>query len=103
MSIKNLPTPDLHLGKTSADVLGKHASTKYTWFKIVNWCIQNTADVLVLCWDIVDWDNRFFEAFSTLKSGIDQLEQNGIQVYHSQRILSLLIVPTNFGITIQEI
>jgi DNA repair protein SbcD/Mre11 len=101
MSIKILATADLHLGKTSADVLGDHASTKYTWYKIINWCIQNTVDVLVLCGDIVDWDNRFFEAFGPLKSGFDQLEQNGIQVYlvsgnHDFDVLSQLVPKDKF-------
>jgi len=81
MSIKILATADLHLGRSSADVSDEYASTKSTWFKIVTWCIENKIDVLVLCGDIVDRDNRFFEAFGPLKSGFDKLGENGIHVY----------------------
>lgn len=101
MSIKILATADLHLGKTSADVADVHASTKFTWNKIVNWCIQNMVDVLVLCGDIVDWDNRYFEAFGPLKSGFDRLGEAGIQTYlvsgnHDYDVLAQLVPKGKF-------
>jgi exonuclease SbcD len=81
MSIKILATADLHLGKSSADVSGSHASTKYTWQKIINYCIKNNVDVLALCGDIVDWDNRYFEAVGALQRGFEELYRNGIVIY----------------------
>ena len=81
MSIKILATADLHLGKSSADVSGPHASTKYVWQKIISYCIQNDVDVLALCGDIVDWDNRYFEAVGPLQMGFEELHRHGITVY----------------------
>jgi DNA repair exonuclease SbcCD nuclease subunit len=78
MPIKILATADLHLGKSSADVSGLHASTKYTWQKIIDYCIHNQIDVLVLCGDIVDWDNRYFEAIGPLQKGFEDLYKHGI-------------------------
>lgn len=80
-SIKILATADLHLGKRSSDVSGDHASTKHTLSKIVNYCIDKHVDVLVLCGDIVDWDNRFFEAYGPLQDAFDSLGKEGIKVY----------------------
>src|SRR5690554_4476956 len=81
MSIKILATADLHLGKRSSDVTGDHASTKYTLSKITDYCIDKNVDVLVLCGDIVDWDNRFFEAYGPLQEAFDNLGKHNIQVY----------------------
>ncbi len=80
-SIKILGTADLHLGRSSSDVHGKHASTKFTLNKIVNYCIDKNVDVLLLCGDIVDWDNRFFEAYGPLQEAFDSLGRHKIEVY----------------------
>lgn len=81
MSIKILATADLHLGKRSSDVTGDHASTKFTLNKITQYCIDKDVDVLVLCGDIVDWDNRFFEAYGPLQEAFDSLAKHEIEVY----------------------
>ncbi len=80
-NIKILATADLHLGKRSSDVAGEHASTKFTLSRIVNYCIEKHVDVLLLCGDIVDWDNRFFEAYGPLQVAFDNLGKHGIKVY----------------------
>lgn len=81
MSIKILATADLHLGKQSSDVTGEHASTKFTLKRIVKYCIDKSVDVLLLCGDIVDWDNRFFEAYGPLQDAFDTLRKHEIEVY----------------------
>ncbi|NLZ94359.1 MAG: DNA repair exonuclease [Bacteroidales bacterium] len=81
MNIKILATADLHLGKQSSDVAEDYASTKHTLRRIVNYCIDKSVDVLLLCGDIVDWDNRFFEAYGPLQSAFDSLGKHGIEVY----------------------
>ena len=81
MSIKILATADLHLGKQSSDVMGDYASTKFTLNKITNYCIDKSVDVLLLCGDIVDYDNRFFEAYGPLQEAFDRLGKDGIEVY----------------------
>ena len=81
MSIKILATADLHLGKQSSDVTGEHASTKFTLKRIVKYCIDKSVDVLLLCGDIVDWDNRFFEAYGPLQNAFDTLREHEVEVY----------------------
>jgi exonuclease SbcD len=81
MPIKILATADLHLGKTSADISGEAASTKSTWAALVSWAIQNDVDVMVLCGDIIDRNNRYFEAIGPLQAGFDRLKEQGIQIY----------------------
>ena len=81
MSIKILATADLHLGKQSSDVTGDHASTKFTLSRIVKQCIDKNVDVLLLCGDIVDRDNRFFEAYGPLQEAFDNLGKYGVKVF----------------------
>lgn len=95
MSIKILATADLHLGKSSSSVPGQaeEASTKYTWMRIIEWAVKNDVDILILCGDIVDQDNRYFEAIGPLQSGFYKLKEAGIAVYlvtgnHDHDVLS---------------
>lgn len=83
MPIKILATADLHLGRRSSAVPieEREGSTKYTWQRIVDWSIQNNVDILVLSGDIIDKDNRYFEAIGPLQTGFDKLNKNGIVVY----------------------
>lgn len=80
-SIKILATADLHLGKSSSDITGSHASTKFTLTKITQYCIDEKVDVLLLSGDIVDWNNRFFETYGPLQDVFDRLGKNNIKVY----------------------
>jgi DNA repair exonuclease SbcCD nuclease subunit len=66
--IKAIATGDLHLGKRShiRDQSADKLSTRYTWNKIVEWCTGNSVDLLLLTGDIVDRDNKFFEAVGPL-------------------------------------
>jgi DNA repair protein SbcD/Mre11 len=81
--IKAIATGDLHLGKRSQihDQSADKLSTRYTWNKIVEWCTGNNVDLLLLTGDIVDRDNKFFEAVGPLKKGFETLKKAGIQVY----------------------
>lgn len=83
MGLKILATGDLHLGKKSSGVSesARESSTKLTWKRIVDWSIKNRIDVLVLTGDIVDQDNRYFEAIGPLQSGFEKLKQADIAVY----------------------
>lgn len=81
MGIKILATADLHLGKQSSDITGKHASTRFTLERIVNCCIHESVDVLLFCGDIVDWDNRYFEAYGPLQDAFDSLREHKVEVY----------------------
>ena len=98
MAIKILATADLHLGKSSSGIPehSEVASTRYTWLRMINWAITNNVDVVVLCGDIIDRDNRFFEAIGPLQSGFDLLKKAGIVIYlvtgnHDFDVLSQVI------------
>lgn len=83
MSIKILSTADLHLGKSSSGIPenADEISTKYTWKRIVDYSIENYIDILLLVGDIVDRDNRYYEAVGQLEAGFKRLKDAGIIVY----------------------
>ena len=57
------------------------ASTKYTWKKMVDWAIDHEVDIVVMAGDLIDQDNRYFEAIGPLQDGFDRLNKKGISVY----------------------
>lgn len=82
MAMKILVTGDIHLGRRSGaiDSSSLHGSTRYIWEEIVNRAILYSVDVVVLTGDVVDRDNRYFEAIGPLQEGFEKLENAGIQV-----------------------
>ena len=103
MALKILATGDLHIGKKSSSVPGdlEEVATKYTWNRIVKWAIENQADVLLLSGDIVDQDNRYFEAIGPLQSGFLELKQAGITVFmvagnHDFEVLPQIVTSGKF-------
>src|SRR5690625_6163197 len=101
-SIRILATADLHLGKSSSDITGSHASTKFTLNKITEYCVDQKVDVLLLSGDIVDWDNRFFEAYGPLQESFDRLGRHGIKIYlvagnHDFNVLPQIISTGDIG------
>lgn len=83
MALKVLTTGDIHIGKKSSSINQdvEETATKYTWNRIVDYAIKNDIDVLALSGDIVDQDNRYFEAIGPLQSGFEKLKQANIEVY----------------------
>ncbi len=83
MPIKILATADLHLGRKSSAVPpgNEESSTKYTWNKMVDWAIEHGIHILLLSGDIIDQDNKYYEAIGPIQSGFDKLNKNGIAVY----------------------
>lgn len=80
--MKILASADLHLGKQSAgmdDTLDE-SSAVYTWYRMVDWAVENQVDVVVLAGDVVDYDNRFFEAIGPVQKGFEALGGADIQV-----------------------
>jgi len=102
MSIKILATADLHLGKSSSSIPGcEEISVKYTWKLLMDYSIKNEIDVLLLCGDIVDQDNRYFEAIGTLQAGFEILKKAGISVYmvagnHDYNVLPQMVSDNRF-------
>lgn len=98
MALKVLVTGDIHIGKKSSGVPedAEERSTKFTWNRIVDWAIKNGADILALTGDIVDQNNRYFEAIGPLQSGFEKLKQADIAVYmvagnHDYNVLPQMI------------
>lgn len=82
MPMKLLVTGDIHIGKRSSAIEGDFAflSTKYTWEQIVDYSIRQAIDLVVLTGDIIDRENRYFEAVSPLRTGLEQLGAHAIAV-----------------------
>ncbi len=83
MAIKILATGDIHIGKKSSGIneTREELATKHTWKRLVDYAIRNKIDVLALSGDIVDKDNRYFEAIGPLQSGFEELKKAGIDVF----------------------
>jgi len=82
MPLKILATADLHLGRKSSSVPRnlEESSTQFTWRRIIEYAIDKSVGVVVLAGDIVDRDNRFFEAIGPIQEGFEQLKKEGIAV-----------------------
>ncbi|RFC54597.1 metallophosphoesterase family protein [Brumimicrobium aurantiacum] len=83
MAISILVTGDIHIGKKSTGINtdSNVLATKFTWQKIVDYVIKNKIDVLALTGDVVDQNNRFFEAIGPLHAGFEKLKNEGIEVF----------------------
>jgi len=83
MALTILATGDIHIGKKSSSIKqnAEEGATKHTWNRIVDYAIDNMIDVLALTGDIVDQDNRYFEAIGPLQFGFEKLKKSGIAVY----------------------
>ncbi|NBC27237.1 MAG: DNA repair exonuclease [Bacteroidetes bacterium] len=80
--MKILATADLHLGKQSSNMpaeLGE-SSVTCTWERTVEYAIDEQVDALLLTGDIVDRDNRFFEAIGPVQRAFERLGDAGIPV-----------------------
>ncbi|TVR37574.1 MAG: DNA repair exonuclease [Cryomorphaceae bacterium] len=81
--IKLLATGDLHLGRSSTQLpagADEYPVSK-VWKRIVEKAINLKVDALLLSGDIIDRENRFFEAVGQLQSGFAKLRDADIPVY----------------------
>ena len=103
MSIKVLTTADIHIGKSSSGLKRNDAAmaTKETWSRIVDYAIVHGVDVVALSGDIVDRDNRYFEAIGPFQRGFERLKQADIALYmvagnHDFDVLPQLLDPRRY-------
>ena len=77
-----LCTGDLHIGRRSSRVPVDlpEASAADAWARIVAHAIHQRADAVLLSGDVVDQDNRYFEALGPLERGLFRLRDAGIPV-----------------------
>ncbi|MFB6262850.1 MAG: exonuclease SbcCD subunit D [Bradymonadaceae bacterium] len=82
--LRILATADLHLGRRpsglppSSDHTGLSVSA--VWRRLVDLAVDRKVDAVLLAGDVVDAENKFFEALEPLQSGIDELAEHGIDV-----------------------
>ncbi len=79
-AIQILSTADLHLGRRPSQVPVdvNRCSTVDGWHQVVEAARRRDVDVVMLVGDIVDQNNKFYEAFGPLQRGIDRLADRGI-------------------------
>src|SRR5688572_26723087 len=75
-------TGDLHIGRRPSrlpdSVDARDCSCAAVWGDIVAFAIQRQVDVVLVSGDLVDRENRFYEAFGPLEHGLRELETAGI-------------------------
>lgn len=79
-----LCTGDLHLGRHPARIPGAidgpEFSPKAVWESTVQDAIDRDADAVLVSGDVVDRENRFFEAYGPFEAGLERLNDAEIQV-----------------------
>lgn len=85
MSLKILATADLHLGRRPSKLFDSHSAERCScariWQAIVDGAIAEQVDLVLLAGDIVDQENRFFEATGPLERGLRRLGEHQITTY----------------------
>ena len=85
MSVRILATADIHVGRCPSKVPDPVDTRRFScarmWHAIVERAIQEKVDLVTLSGDIVDHDNRFFEATGPLEAGLTKLAAAGIHTY----------------------
>jgi len=80
--MKLLLSGDIHLGRTSTRLPGtlkqEAGSTASAWHRLVDLALAREVDLVCLSGDMVDADNRFWEAVGPLEQGIRRLADKGI-------------------------
>lgn len=81
-SVRLLCTGDLHLGRYPSRVPpDRRLAVDHIWQCIVDYAVGQRVDAVVLTGDVVDRDNRFFEAFGPLQAGLQRLGNHGIGTF----------------------
>jgi exonuclease SbcD len=78
-----LATADIHIGRRPAglpaDLAGRF-SAAHMWERIVAFAVKEQVDALLLAGDVIDQDNKYYEALAPLESGCRMLADHGIPV-----------------------
>jgi DNA repair protein SbcD/Mre11 len=82
--LKLLCAADLHIGRRPARLPpawgGGRISAAAAWDGLVDCALERRVDAVLLAGDVVDQDNRYFEAFGPLGRGVLRLKEAGIAV-----------------------
>ncbi len=79
-----LLTGDIHIGRASSSLSGTSGRddtrAAAAWGRIVDLAIEERVDLLCLSGDIVDKENKLWEAVGPLESGVQRLAAHGIRI-----------------------
>lgn len=81
--VKLLCVGDIHLGRVPSrlpESLQADCSPRAAWLSAVDEALKREVDAVVLAGDVVDSDNRFFEAYGPLADGARKLVDAGIRL-----------------------
>jgi len=80
--LKILCCGDVHIGRRSsrlpAHVDGRLVSCGACWERVVDCALAERVDVVALSGDVIDRENRYYEAIGPLEAGIERLADAGI-------------------------
>lgn len=83
--LRILATADVHLGRRSTHVgdelTREDTATTTVWRDLVDLAIEQEVDAVLLAGDIVDEQNKYYEAYGPLESGLRRLAEAGIQAF----------------------
>lgn len=83
MSIKILVTADIHMGRRPTRISRSEETRRFStarmWEDVVERAVKEQVDLVALAGDIVDHDNRFFEATGPLERGLEKLARHEIR------------------------
>ena len=83
--MKILCAADLHLGRRStrlpAGVSEGGMSAAAGWEDIVQLALSEEISLVLLAGDVVDWENRYYEAYGPLERGVRRLVDAGVSVW----------------------
>ncbi len=84
-NIHILCTGDLHLGRHPSKIPVEYDSRDFSpafiWEKTIQKAIELGVEAVIISGDIIDRDNRFYEAFGPFEAGIKRLAANEISVF----------------------
>ncbi len=95
MAVRVLCTGDIHIGRSASKVPDAYRCS-HAWTSIVDLAISERVDLLAISGDIVDKENKSFEAIGPLQDGLRRLSDAGIDTVaiagnHDHDVLSRLL------------
>jgi DNA repair protein SbcD/Mre11 len=83
--VRILCAGDLHIGRRSSRLPDAHSGPEHAcaaaWDAVVDTAIAERVDVVALSGDLVDRENRYFEAIGPLERGLRRLSGAGIEAF----------------------
>ncbi|MFO7901686.1 MAG: DNA repair exonuclease [Pirellulaceae bacterium] len=82
MPIRIMATADIHIGRRPTRIARSEEASRFSaasmWEDVVERAVEEHVDLVALAGDIVDHDNRFFEATGPLERGLAKLARHEI-------------------------